>query len=118
MRLPQPPKTELEHRFEKRRLSCSGRAAADVGGWSEQHEIDEVAACNREVGDLGGGITWLDSTFSVSTAVAADSDTDTLCFTAAMPSWTSTMRRGPGQRERLLIFVKPSALTVIGSRPG
>jgi hypothetical protein len=54
MRLAEAAEAELEHGFEKGRLGCCGCTTANVGGWSQQDEIDEVAACNGKVGNLGG----------------------------------------------------------------
>ena len=52
VRFAQTAETELQHGFGERRLRADGGAAADVGGGSEQNEIDEVAAGDRQVEDV------------------------------------------------------------------
>ena len=112
MRLAQSAKAKLEYRFEKRRLGCGGRAAADVGGGSQQHEIDEVAACNGKVVNLGGRDDLARFHLLGVDGRRGGLDTETLCFTAATPSWTSTDATWPTVNVSGCWYsLKPSALT-------
>jgi hypothetical protein len=50
--LTQTTEAELQDSLLERRLRSRHRAASNVRGWSEQHEVDEVSASDGEIGDL------------------------------------------------------------------